>query len=122
MTTQEGSYGFSGNVYTRWVDDGRYMELTRSLHYIDKNGKQWTAPAGLIIDGASIPRAFWRTIGGPYEGKYRRASVIHDAYCYTHSEKCDDVHAVFLEMMLADGVESWRAKAMYWAVKTFTRW
>ena len=47
---------------------------------LDKK-KTWTAPKGAKVDGASIPQLFWTPIGGPFEGKYRYASVIHDTEC-----------------------------------------
>ena len=35
-------------------------------------------PKGMITDGGSIPRFFWRVIGSPWCGKHRRAVVLHD--------------------------------------------
>jgi Protein of unknown function (DUF1353) len=43
-------------------------------------------PAGAIVGGASIPQVFWSIIGGPFEDKYREASVIHDYYCEQKSD------------------------------------
>ncbi len=37
------------------------------------------APKGMPTDGASIPRVFWRLIGSPFTGPYRRPAVFHDA-------------------------------------------
>ena len=53
------------NLYRDLIAD--YGECT--LH-VDK---------GLHTDGASIPRVFWRLIGSPLMGKYRRACIFHDA-------------------------------------------
>src|SRR5688572_6711065 len=65
-------------VEVRLLPDGRKADLLTTFAYVDKNGTRWTTPAGETIDGATIPQLFWSIIGGPYEGKYRYASVVHD--------------------------------------------
>jgi hypothetical protein len=76
------SFGtFVGKVVTEWLDDGRKMKLIEGFGYIDPSGVRWDAPAGWVVDGASIPRIGWSLIGGPFEGRYRNASVIHDIAC-----------------------------------------
>src|SRR5450830_1020841 len=78
------NYGsFVGSVITRWLDDTdhRKMELMAPFSYIDPQKLNWDAPKGWIVDGASIPQVAWSIIGGPYEGAYRNASVIHDVAC-----------------------------------------
>ena len=112
---------FLGDVQTICDKDGKHMYLTQAFGYVDKTGKTWCAEKGTRIDGASIPRAFWRVIGSPYTGKYRRASVLHDAYYITKHRPKKDVDNMFLEVMLADGCNPKIAKAMYWAVKYFNR-
>jgi len=74
-----------------WLSD---LDLTFPGPEIDPKGKLailkqdftvkidqiiFLAPQGMITDGASIPRYFWRVIGSPFTGKYRRAAVFHDA-------------------------------------------
>ena len=76
--------GFSGEPATLWrtqpgVD--RDMELLDDFWFRDRAGRQWDAPKGTTIDGASIPRALWTLVGSPYTGEYRRASVVHDVAC-----------------------------------------
>lgn len=114
---------YIGLIQTEWLDEGRKMKLLSSFSYIDPNGTQWDAPAGSIVDGASIPQIGWTFMGGPYEGKYRNASVIHDVACEQKNRAWDEVHEVFYWGMLASGVERWRAKVMYAAVYFFgPRW
>jgi hypothetical protein len=55
-------------------------------------------------------------IGGPFEGKYRNASVVHDYYCAVRSADWRSVHRVFYRAMLVSGVSVRRAKVMYAAV------
>jgi hypothetical protein len=59
----------------------------------------------------------------PYTGRYRDASVIHDYFCATKSRHWKAVHKVFLDGMLARGVEKAQAQLMYLAVYRFgPRW
>ena len=115
---------FSGKVKVEWLDnDPRKMRLLETIIFTDKLGLEWEAPKGSVIDGASIPRFFWRVIGSPFVGYYRRPSVIHDVYCETMSRPAQDVHDMFFEAMIADGVEDDKAQRMYQAVNSFgPRW
>ena len=107
---------FIGAVNTRWLTLSREMQLLNDFSFIDKNGHQWLAEKGSIIDGASIPRVVWSLVGSPFSGKYRRASVIHDVYCKTKTRPHKKVHKMFYEAMIADGVPKIKAKMMYRAV------
>jgi len=110
-------YGqFIGNVDSTWLDDGRRMQLNADITYVDPANKAWTAPSGSVVDGASIPAALWSVIGGPFEGKYRKASVLHDVACDAKKEPSEDVHRMFYYACRSAGVEETKAKAMYLAV------
>jgi len=50
---------YSGDPITKWNPDGRTMTLLTELSYTDPNGLIWDAPAGSVVDGASIPRYLW---------------------------------------------------------------
>lgn len=117
-------YGrFVGPVDTRWLIDGRRMELLSDFKYVDPGGVEWDAPKGSVVDGASIPWIAWSAVGGPYEGKYRAASVIHDVACDRKKRPWELVHLAFYWAMLAGGVDGKRAKVMYAAVYFFgPRW
>ena len=109
---------FIGDVKTSWEEtNGRDMKLLQSVVYIDAHHRVWKAPKDSIIDGASIPRFFWRIIGSPFVGRYRRASVVHDVYCKTRSRPYKMVHKMFYEAMLCDGVPKMKAYVMYLAVR-----
>lgn len=114
---------FQGDLIWKALEDGRYMELVAPYSYIDGRGETWDVPAGAKVDGASIPAPLWSAIGGPFEGKYRNASVIHDYYCDTKSRHWEATHRVFYEAMLANGVERKLAQLMFYAVYRFgPRW
>ena len=105
------------------LDDGRKARLISPLSYIAQDGRPWPVPEGTIVDGASIPRLFWTLIGGPFEGKYRNASIIHDRYCDVHERPWRDVHRMFYAAMRCSGVTLAQAKVMFYAVYRFgPRW
>ena len=108
---------FSGPVRAEWIEDEpRAMRLLQDIHFVDSKGVLWTAKSHDVVDGASIPRFFHRVIGCPFVGLYRRASVIHDVYCDNKERPWQDVHRVFHEMMLVDGVPKAKAYTMAKAV------
>lgn len=109
---------FVGEVITKWLsNEPRKMELMEDVVFVDNAGVRWTAPKGSIIDGASIPRVFWFFIGSPFNGKYRRASVVHDVYCVTKSRPHQEVHQMFYEAARVDGAGRVKASAMLSAIK-----
>lgn len=95
------------------------FKLEAEFRFKDPNGFVWLTPAGAEVDGASIPQFFCSYIGGPFEGAYISASVIHDHYCKTKERTAHDTHRNFYYGMRAAQVPEWRAKLMHWAVETF---
>jgi Protein of unknown function (DUF1353) len=115
-----GKWGyFSGDPVTRWNPDGRTMTLLTELRYTDPQGFVWIAPAGSIVDGASIPRYLWSVMGGPFEGKYRNASVLHDVAYGEHKRPWQDCDRMFYNAMRCSGVNPAEAKTMYYALYRF---
>jgi hypothetical protein len=107
---------YVGVVQAEWLTDGRRMRLLANFSYIDPKGQEWEAKLGRVVDGASIPQFAWSIIGGPFEGKYRNASVIHDIACEDRVRPWATVHEAFFWAMKASQVENWLAKTMYAAV------
>jgi hypothetical protein len=107
---------FEGRVTATWHDDGRDMTLTAPFAYIDRAGVRWDAPVGSVVNGASIPRAFWSLIGGPFSGEFRNASVVHDVACVDRTRPWKQVHQMFYEACRCGGVGAVKAKTMYYAV------
>jgi hypothetical protein len=112
---------FSGAIETRWENDGVTMVLLNELRYTDPYGKVWVAPAGSRVDGASIPRPFWTIIGGPFEGKYRNASVLHDVAYDEQKVSPEDADLMFYNAMRASGVGAVTAKTMYYSLRRHGR-
>lgn len=123
-TAQPGNFGrFEGEVVASWDDNGRHMTLREGFAYVDPQNRRWVAPAGTVVDGASIPQGFWTVIGGPFEGRYRNASVVHDIGCDEMPESWEDVHRMFYDACRCGGVDETQAKLMYYAVYHFgPRW
>ena len=107
---------FSGPIETRWESDGRTMTLLNELRYTDPKGVVWIAPAGSSVDGASIPRALWSFFGGPFEGKFRNASVLHDVAYDQKSRPWQQVDRMFYDAMRCSGVGPIEAKTFYYAL------
>src|SRR6202163_4615896 len=112
---------YSGYVEARWENDGRTMTLLSELRYTDPEGVVWIAPAGSVVDGASIPRSLWSFMGGPFEGKYRNASVLHDVSYDQHNRPWQDCDRMFYNAMRCSGVSAAEAKTMYYALYKFGR-
>ncbi|MFM7206267.1 MAG: protealysin inhibitor emfourin [Planctomycetaceae bacterium] len=114
---------FVGDVVAKWDANGRDMTLVEPFGYVDPRDVRWEAPAASVVNGASIPRAFWSLIGGPFEGRFRNASVVHDVACVDRGRRWQDVHRMFHDACRCGGVGSAQASAMYYAVYHFgPRW
>ncbi len=119
-----GEWGrFEGRVVTEWLDDGRDMRLVEPFAYVDAADTHWLAPADAVVNGASIPRAFWSVIGGPFAGRFRNASVVHDVACVERTEGWREVHRMFYEACRCADAPLIKSKIMYYAVYHFgPRW
>jgi Protein of unknown function (DUF1353) len=122
---------FSGQPIVELQSDGRKIKLLVALEFTDADGLAWVVPAGYISDGASIPRLFWTPVGGPLDGAYRDAAIIHDYYCEHYAKPWPEdykrdwqrVHRAFYYGIRARGVAETKAKLMYGAVYYFgPRW
>lgn len=104
---------YVGELIWKPQKDGRTMKLVQPFAFVDAAKLKWNVPKDATVDGASIPRLLWTIIGGPFEGKYREASVIHDWFCDKRNRPWKAVHRMFYEAMLTSGVNAAQAKVMY---------
>jgi Protein of unknown function (DUF1353) len=117
---QPNKFGhYSGYVEARWENDGRSMTLLSELRYTDPQGVVWIAPSGSQVDGASIPRSLWSLMGGPFEGKYRNASVLHDVAYEQKTRPWPECDRMFYNAMRCSGVSAVDAGMMYYALRKF---
>ncbi len=116
-------YGrFEGKLEVELISGGQ-IKLLRPFSFVDRYDKRWTAPEGMISDGASIPQWAWSFIGGPFDGDYRDAAVIHDCGCVQRKAPWVEVHRTFLYGLLARNVDPVKSYTMYAAVYHFgPRW
>ncbi|UYZ57577.1 DUF1353 domain-containing protein [Hymenobacter latericus] len=114
-------YGrFSGNPRTEWLPEAgadRRMLLLEDFWYTDPDGRTWVAPAGSVIDGASIPAPLWSTIGSPYTGEYRRASIVHDVACADARVNRREADRMFYFACQAGGCSRLQAELLYAGVR-----
>jgi len=112
---------FSGNPKTEWLVDeygaDRDMKLLEDFFYYDPSGKVWSAPAGSTINGASIPRALWSTVGSPYTDDYRRASIVHDVACKNINIERAAADLMFRQACMAGGCTVEQANILYAGVR-----
>src|SRR6266478_1466021 len=121
-TSVESKWGYyDGDPVTKWNPDGRTMTLLTELRYTDPQGVVWTAPIGSVVDGASIPRYLWSIMGGPFEGKYRNGSVLHDVAYGEHNRPWQECDRMFYNAMRCSGVGAIEAKTMFYSLYRFGR-
>ena len=119
---------FSGTPKTEWLNqpagDARDMKLLEVFVYTDSNGRRWDAPLESIINGASIPQWLWDTVGSPYTGSYRNASIVHDIACVRAITKSERKAAdkMFWEACVAGGCTEPQANDLYVGVRLGAWW
>lgn len=122
--SQTGFGRFIGEFKAQFnVPDNNNVTLLSEFTFVDPDGLEWRVPEGVVVNGASIPRALWSIVGSPYTGNYRRAAAIHDHFCGTKERTWQETHYVFYLGSRADGVSEYFGKLLYGAVLTFgPRW
>ena len=110
---------FSGAIQAEFVlpakpdDNFRDMKLLNAITYVDPRGVKWEVPAGYVTNGASVPWGLWNIVGGPYDGPYRDAAVVHDYYTEFKLRSWEDTHRMYYEASIARGISETRAGVMY---------
>ena len=110
---------FNGVVQAEFIipakpdDNFRDMKLLSPFSYKDPRGVVWEVPKDYITNGASVPWGLWNIVGGPYDGPYRDAAVIHDFYTEFKLRPWEDTHRMYYEASVARGVSDNRASIMY---------
>lgn len=93
------------------------MRLLNDFWYIDPAGKTWMAQEGSVVNGASIPEALWSSVGSPYTGNYRRASIVHDVACADVNVDREKADEMFYLACLCGGCSVLQAKILYAGVR-----
>jgi hypothetical protein len=114
-----GQGKFTGTVAVELMDEIEFdhkLKLLQDFGFRDAGGKVWLARKGGILDGASLPRELRDLTGLPFVVEYRKASVVHDYYCRVKTEPWRDVHRMFYDASLVEGISEPEAKTLYLAV------
>ncbi len=119
VSSDPNSGRFLGSPEAAWLDSGRDMKLLKDFVFVDSRGRSWVAEKDRVVNGASIPKFLWSIVGGPFEGQYRNASIVHDAECEKMTSPSTDVHRMFYDACRAGGVKEKDAKYLYWAVANY---
>ena len=109
---------FAGKVVVELLDDIEFdhkLKLVEDFSFQDASGKVWVAHKGGILDGTSVPRELRDLTGLPFPMEYRKASVLHDYYCRVKTEPWRDVHRMFYNASLVEGLSESEAKTLYLA-------
>lgn len=78
----------------------------------------YTVPAGFVTDGATVPRIAWAMLPPVHE--YFPSAVLHDWMIETgYPRKLSD--RVFRDSMISLGVNKYRARLMYAAVRSYAK-
>jgi len=101
-----------------------FFKTRNTLEFVDANGQEWIAPAGILTDGASIPPLFVSFIGNPRSKEFLNAATVHDSYCaesnrngpYYHTAPWQEVHRMLYDALRVSGTPAIKAKIMYAAV------
>ena len=104
---------YTGKLILEPLQGGKQMKTMQDFGFLDADGKHWPVPPGTSLDGTSIPKALRSLWGGPWQGKYREASVVHDYYCAVRGADWQSVHCMFYRAMLVSGVSEPHAKLVY---------
>lgn len=118
---------FEDALDVRALDDGRNWLVLEDFYY-DTDVSCGSTPssvthrlkvqAGFITDFASIPRPLWGLVGGPADGKYRKAAVLHDwLYRTPHIATRSQADQVLLEAMRVSGCSWFQRTVIYSGVR-----
>jgi hypothetical protein len=117
LHAQNSQYGsFSADPRNQNLGGTRNQRLLEEVRYIDPSGYVWIAPAGTVWDGATIPSIFWSFVGGPHDGPYRDAALIHDVACCEKLRPWRVVARMFYDAAMCRSTPLWQAKLMYFAI------
>ena len=109
---------FPDELRGKFIAKNQWAILEYFRYYSDMAGLI-IVPAGFVSDGASIPSVLWGVVGSPWSGKYPHAALVHD-YLYFKQDFTRAISdKIFIEAMGILGVNWFKRRLMYRAVRTF---
>ena len=100
-------------VLSRFFLDSKKFKLEEEIRF-----KNIHILKGFYTDGASVSIGRY-LIGCPFEEKYLAPAIIHDGLYASELYPRKKADKIFKEALLFVGVSSWKANAMYLAVRAF---
>ncbi len=126
LAEEVGGAAFEGRVVLEPVGDDPFVPLYRlgeQLVFRQGNGTEWISPAGVILDGRSVPTLFVKVFGHPFEGSFRKSAVSYDYTVRRKQVSWEAAQRMFYEALRAEGVVESDAKVMYLLLSgSGTRW
>lgn len=116
--------GFKNQAELRHIG-GKHFQLLKPLtFYSVKYGREFTAPAGMLTDLASIPalaQSFCQVLGNNL-----RSAILHDFHCTEVGKRANNVNQkqtddIFREGLAVDNVRTSKARLMFGMVTAFQR-
>lgn len=107
---------FHGKVILEWVDDSPFiatMRLVEEFSFQQANGKSWVVPAQTNLDGRFAPPLFTRLMGHPFEGGFRKTSIVYDYVVKDMTQPWPEAQRMFYEASVVEGVLPIEAKVIY---------
>lgn len=95
---------------------GNQYELVRDYKVVVDN-IQITVPKYFRYDGATIPAAAWTFTFSPFHPDVMLPSLVHDWMYFNHQNTRDETDDVFYSMLRENGVNNFKANAMWAAVR-----
>ena len=122
---KRGNGSFEGRVVVEWLDDPFVpkMRLVEPFAYRQPEGRVWAVPGGHIVKGRGLPPLFRDLIGQPFNGGFRKSSIVYDYVTQEMTEPWEDAQHMFLDASGAEGVTQAEAKGMYMLLRAQgSRW
>ncbi len=104
------------------LGDGKKWRLAEKFRFyttiIDKDKEVWfEVEEGFETDFASVPKIFMPVL--QWRDKFNKASVVHDYLYHTKITTRKQADKIFLELMLALGINRLKAYTFYFVVRLF---
>ena len=126
LAEEIGGGAFEGQVVLQPVGDDQFVpsfRLEKTLLFRQGDGTEWISPAGVILDGRSVPSLFVKVIGHPFEGAYRKSAVSYDYAVKIKERTWETAQRMFFEALLTEGIAEPEARVMYLLLSgSGTRW
>lgn len=116
--------GFRNQAELRHIGGKNFMLLKNLVFYSEEYGREFSAPAGIITDLASIPwiaQSFCQVLGNNI-----RSAILHDFHCREEGKRANGVSQLmadrlFREGLAVDNVRWSKARIMFAGVALYQR-